>query len=606
MINKYILVHRPFYAFYLILLATTFHLQGSLCSLNTQHINNNTYQLDLAIAIPPNDFIYSDKITAFVDHPQIHLSEWTPSCKSVTKYDRIFRNSKQIYQKPFTLSCTAHIAEQRPEGDVHLHVTYYQHSRGNFAHELITIPLAQQNDAHNTQQSSTVLPINNTQSLLASSSESTSCPTDTTTSATNKGIISRLTKLFKTTDSLIIRLFLALILGLLLSLTPCIYPMIPITVGVLHAQRSSSLWRNFSLAISYTFGVSSTFALLGLFAAFTGQLFGNLMTKPIVVITIVCFLIYLAFSMIGFYEMHIPRFLQPKGNSAKGGSLISAFFFGAASGTVASPCLSPGLLLLLTVVSTLNNYFLGFFLLFSFGVGLSLPLLLIGTFSNSLQMLPKAGPWMVEIKKLFGLMMLMTCFYFLKNIMAPFPLAILMSMSIAAMGILEFYFATKAVRIWHFIHQIIGTILIIIAIFFATKIYFTSSAQTKSSPLEWLTQYDQAHQKALQEKKLIFIYLTAPFCSLCSAIERCILSHPEISPLLSSFILLKINLDDESDKQAMRIRTTYQIIGVPTYLLIDPATEKLLKRWGSKLLDKGPQSFAKSLTKWKNEVSTDV
>ena len=107
---------------------------------------------------------------------------------------------------------------------------------------------------------------------------------------------------------------------------------------------------------------------------------------------------YLALSMFGFYDMYVPNILQTKNNVNHKGSLFSAFVFGAISGSIASPCLSPGLALLLTIVATLGNNLLGFLLLFSFGIGLSIPLLIIGTFSSSINILPQAGMWMIEVK----------------------------------------------------------------------------------------------------------------------------------------------------------------------------------------------------------------
>jgi len=249
------------------------------------------------------------------------------------------------------------------------------------------------------------------------------------------------TALVSHTDSLLLRILLVLFLGILMSLTPCIYPMIPITMGILQSQGSRSIMRNFFLALAYTIGIATTFSLLGLIAVFTGQLFGSFLTHPLVIIPVVGLLGYLGFSMLGFYDMYTPKFLQLNHSNTKNGSLLSAFLFGAASGTVASPCLSPGLVLLLSIVATLGDKLLGFILLFSFGIGLSLPLLLIGTFSSSLALLPHAGTWMVEAKKLFGFMLLGMCFYFLKNIMSWSTLMWSISFFTIATGLFYLYHA---------------------------------------------------------------------------------------------------------------------------------------------------------------------
>src|SRR5271156_4923609 len=229
---------------------------------------------------------------------------------------------------------------------------------------------------------------------------------------TSSSWFSRISAYLEKNRSLSFTLVLVFFLGLLMSLTPCIYPMIPITVGILQSQGTSSIMRNFLLACAYTCGIATTFACFGLLAAYTGQLFGALMYNPFVILLFCALLIYLGFSMLGFYEFYMPSWLQPKGNIGRGGSYIAAFTFGAISGTVASPCISPGLVLLLSIVSHMQNVFLGFILLFIFGIGLSIPLLIIGTFSNALAHMPRAGMWMVRIKQLMGVVLLLTALYF--------------------------------------------------------------------------------------------------------------------------------------------------------------------------------------------------
>ena len=224
-----------------------------------------------------------------------------------------------------------------------------------------------------------------------------------------------LQKALRTSESHIFRLFLVFFLGLLMSLTPCIYPMIPITAGILQAQGSSSIGRSFLLAFIYTLGTSTTFATFGLVAALTGHLFGQLLVNPIFMLIIISILVYLGLSMFGLYDMYVPKFMEQTNYHQKKGSLFSVFIFGAISGSIASPCLSPGLALLLSIVATLGNNVLGFLMLFIFGLGLSMPLLIVGTFSNSINMIPQNGPWMVEIKKLFGFMLLAMCVYLLSN-----------------------------------------------------------------------------------------------------------------------------------------------------------------------------------------------
>ncbi|MFH1461611.1 MAG: cytochrome c biogenesis protein CcdA [bacterium] len=207
-------------------------------------------------------------------------------------------------------------------------------------------------------------------------------------------------------------IILAFLVGILTSFTPCVYPMIPITLGILQTQASTSLSRNFLLALSYVLGISTVYAILGYVAATTTVIFGQWLSNPWLVLFISIFFIYLAFSMFGFYEIKIPNFLTKRDNVKVKGSFIYSFIFGAISGTVASPCLTPAIAILLSFVAKLGSPIIGFLTLFFFALGMGILLIVIGTFSTSLNVLPRAGMWMVEVKIFFGFVLLAMSIYF--------------------------------------------------------------------------------------------------------------------------------------------------------------------------------------------------
>jgi len=130
------------------------------------------------------------------------------------------------------------------------------------------------------------------------------------------------------------------------------------------STRQHIIIYNFLLALAYTFGIATTFACFWASYQLYGPLCGQLLMEPLFIAGLVAILAYLGFSMLGFYDVYVPKFFQPSKKSARGGSLFSSFIFGAASGTIASPCVSPGLILLLSIVATLNSKILGFLLLF--------------------------------------------------------------------------------------------------------------------------------------------------------------------------------------------------------------------------------------------------
>ncbi|MBU1007993.1 hypothetical protein KKA53_02855 [Candidatus Dependentiae bacterium] len=222
-----------------------------------------------------------------------------------------------------------------------------------------------------------------------------------------------LEKLLLANLPLIYILLIAFAIGIAVSFTPCIYPMIPITIGLLQSQASPSIGRNFMLASSYVAGMATVYATLGYVAATTTLILGQWLANPFFIAFLVLLFLYLAFSMFGFYEIYMPRFLQ-RGTQVKvRGSILYSFIFGAVSGTAASPCLTPALALLLGYVAKRGNPLVGFVTLFVFALGMGLLLIVIGTFSNSITALPRAGTWMNEIKKFFGFLLLGVCVYFL-------------------------------------------------------------------------------------------------------------------------------------------------------------------------------------------------
>lgn len=209
-------------------------------------------------------------------------------------------------------------------------------------------------------------------------------------------------------------IILAFLIGIFTSFTPCIYPMIPITLGILQTQASKSLSRNFFLTLSYILGISTVYAALGYIAATSTVIFGQWLSNPWLIFAISIFFIYLAFSMFGYYEIKIPAFLIKRDNIKVKGSFLYSFVFGVISGTVASPCLTPATAILLSFVAKLGNPILGFLTLFFFSLGMGALLLVVGTFSASLNVLPRAGTWMIEVKKFFGFVLLAMCIYFLQ------------------------------------------------------------------------------------------------------------------------------------------------------------------------------------------------
>ena len=208
------------------------------------------------------------------------------------------------------------------------------------------------------------------------------------------------------------------IAGVLTSLAPCIYPMIPITAAIVggsavgEAPRARS--RTVALTLTYVLGLALAYASVGLFAGLTGTLFGSVSTNPWVYFAMANLLVIAALAMLDVIPVRVPTWLLTRASTAgKGGSLYGVFVMGAASGLVAAPCSAPVMAAVLTWVTATKSGALGFVYLFVFSLGMCTILVLVGLFSGTLARLPKAGTWMVWIKRLFALIMLAVAEYYL-------------------------------------------------------------------------------------------------------------------------------------------------------------------------------------------------
>jgi len=208
------------------------------------------------------------------------------------------------------------------------------------------------------------------------------------------------------------------IAGVLTSLAPCIYPMIPITAAIVGGSAIGDVPRPRSrtvlLTFTYVIGLALAYASLGLFAGLTGTLFGSVSTNPWLYFAMANLLILAALAMLDVIPVRVPSWLLARAATAgEGGSLYGVFVMGAASGLIAAPCSAPVMAAVLTWVTATKSGVLGFIYLFVFSLGMCTILVLVGLFSGALARLPKAGGWMVWIKRIFALIMLGVAEYYL-------------------------------------------------------------------------------------------------------------------------------------------------------------------------------------------------
>jgi thiol:disulfide interchange protein DsbD len=211
--------------------------------------------------------------------------------------------------------------------------------------------------------------------------------------------------------------------GVLTSLTPCIYPMIPITVaivggteaGVVRAdQPARARWRPLLLTLTYVFGLALVYSALGLFAGLSGTLFGSVSTNPWLYFAMANVLVLAALAMLDVLPVRMPSALMQRAATAgTAGRFSGALLMGAMSGLVAAPCSAPVMAAVLTWVSATRSALLGFLYLFVFSLGMCTLLVVVGLSSGTLARLPRAGMWMVWVKRAFALVMLGVAEYYL-------------------------------------------------------------------------------------------------------------------------------------------------------------------------------------------------
>ena len=199
--------------------------------------------------------------------------------------------------------------------------------------------------------------------------------------------------------------------GVLTSFTPCVYPMIPVTVTYIGGASAGSKRRAALRTLVYVLGIAVVYSALGAFAALSGRFFGQISSSPWVLFAVGNVIILFGLSMLDAIVIPVPGILA---RGARGGdNYLGALVMGMASGLVAAPCTAPVLGTLLLFVGSSGNVAYGASLLFVFAFGLGFLLLLLGTFAGALASLPKAGAWMVTIKKIFGYGMILVGEYFL-------------------------------------------------------------------------------------------------------------------------------------------------------------------------------------------------
>jgi len=507
------------------------------------HINSNT---------PHDDFLIPSKLSVDtskgfsltkVTYPEAHDRKLTFSDKPLS----VFEN--EVY-----ISADVKVPSDLKLGTYKLPVVFeYQSCNDktclppNKALDTLTIEVGIKDAA--------VIEIN--QDIFNKINQGTASSVNTNAAVNDNSISSRLEK-----SGLLLSLIFVFIGGLALNLTPCVYPLIPITIGYFGGQSEGKTSRLFMMGLLFVIGLAITYSVIGVITALSGAVFGSLLQNTYVIIAIALILILLSLSMFGVYEFKLPDTLVNKAGGAKSG-MFGALFMGLTMGIVAAPCIGPFVLGLVTYVAAKGDPFYGFILFFDLAVGLGFPYLILAIFSGKIKKLPRAGEWMEAVKHIFGLLLIGMAVYFIipllpKSIQVyPLPLFML------AAGFYLLFIDNVAHRNKGFrIFRIVFSIIIMAIAGYAL-------VPSNKPSIRWQHYNPVLASASLNSNKKVIIDFYADWCIPCKELDANTFSDQKVIDASSNFEAYKADMTKSLSPEVEALRNKYNIVGVPTVLIIN-------------------------------------
>lgn len=362
--------------------------------------------------------------------------------------------------------------------------------------------------------------------------------------------------------------FLALFLGgLLLNLTPCVFPMLGVTVSIFGARAQEPLPKVFSLAVLYVLGICVTYTALGVVAALTGGLFGSALQSVWVNVVLGGLMLVLALGMFGLYEMQAPTWIMDKLGGAQATNFAGAFLSGLGVGVIAAPCVGPFVVAVLALVAQKGSVAFGVQTMFTLSLGLGFPYLFLATFSNLLQSLPRSGDWMVWVKHAFGVIMAGIGVYYLAigfaADLAPYVLPIALAVGGLWLGFID-HSAGKAGDFRMFT-RVAGGVALFAGVMLGTQMYM-AAART----LTWKDYSPEAVAASVAAGRPVMMDFSADWCVPCHELELNTFSDPAVVSEARRFDRYKVDLTKYDAPESEASRKQYGITGVPTVVFLGP------------------------------------
>ena len=370
--------------------------------------------------------------------------------------------------------------------------------------------------------------------------------------------------------------------GFLASLTPCVYPVIPIVMGFVGGRSQGRKLKGFVLSLFFVLGLSLVYSLLGVAAAQTGSLIGVSFQNPVVVVIIAAIFIVMGLSLAGLFSITVPSWIAAKASGGHKSEYLGAMIVGGVSAVIAAPCVGPVLIALLSWISQSGNVFLGFWLTFVFSLGMSVIFILAGTFSGAISSLPRGGGWMSAVKYFFAALLVAGGIFFLGNILPSWISLSLWGAYLIAMAVALGLFRPQA-------NGGVGAVLArtaVVLVFLVGALLFYqgfsgrffpgpvnaraegTQQTTAVSSLPWIHDLDAGREKARNENKRLLVDAWAEWCAACRELDEKTFSRPEVRAALQDYVLVKLDFTRKSEVND-RLKKQLAIIGMPTVIFFD-------------------------------------
>lgn len=377
----------------------------------------------------------------------------------------------------------------------------------------------------------------------------------------------------------LVAIAVAFIAGLLSVATPCVLPMLPITLGVIGASKAATRKRALLVSACYVAGIVCTFTLLGLVAALTGSLFGAYLGSPYVALALAAFFLVLAANSFELFQFSLPSGLSSSLARVGGTGPVGALAMGLVAGVIASPCVGAVLAGILAYVSTTGNALWGAALLACYGLGFGLPFLIVGAFALRL---PKGGPWLKAAKFVFGLALCAGAAWFvrmasptlagMKNITVAMWLVFLGAFwVVAALRVAEKSASSRASAAWRALGSL-GALTLAFSMLLCLNEWLPRAPVPSASAVAWCEERPGASclPATCQGHTLTVVDFGAPWCPACVEMEETTFSDPAISDALRPHGRVRVNVDEND-----ALSTEYRVRNIPTIVFLDRSCNEI-------------------------------